>query len=94
MAPVIVKPEQVSVTHSRLSKQSSSVLQPPCRIPQGALGVQHNELKVESLVKKQLSLLSNSQDPPTFLSVASILNETDSKCYENKRVKFCHYIHY
>ena len=81
-APVMFKPGQESITHSKLWKQSLSVLQPPCRIPHRLLGVQHIESKVDSL-KKQFSLLSNLQVSPTLLLATSDSLGTNSEMYHS-----------
>ena len=53
--------------HSKLSKQSLSVLQPPCKIPQGLLGLQHDGLKVDGVVAKQFGLFLKLHVVPEFL---------------------------
>ena len=49
-ASMISRPQELG-THSKLSKQSLSELQPPCKIPQGLSGVQHVGLKLDSLME-------------------------------------------
>ena len=65
--------------HSKLSKQSSSVLQPPCKIPQGSSGVQQVELYSDWLVGEQVGLYLKVHGVPTFLCTALDSIETKSK---------------
>ena len=70
---------QVSIMHSKLSKQSSSVLQPPCKIPHGSSGVQQVELYSDLLVGVQFGLYLKVHGAPTFLWTALDSIETKSK---------------
>ena len=66
------------------------MLQPPCKIPHGASGEQHIGLKVESLLKKQLLLLSNLHGSPMFLETTSLSIGASSEKYKENMLRQIH----